>query len=57
MLTLEEVITKLFDRNLRKVSDSTGLNHGLVCKIARGESKSVSYDTIKKLSDYFEMNK
>jgi N-acetylmuramic acid 6-phosphate (MurNAc-6-P) etherase len=57
MLPLEEVVKRLKDRNLRIVSDATGINHHTVCRIVRSPSEKVEYETVKKLSDYLEQNK
>ena len=54
MLTLEEVKEKLQDRRLPAVAQSTGLAYGTVRKVAAGEDKAVSYDVVKRLSDYLE---
>jgi len=54
MLTLEEVKEKLKDRRLPAVAQSTGLAYGTVRKVAAGEDKAVSYDVVKRLSDYLE---
>lgn len=52
MLTLEQVQSMLGDRNLRYVSKVSGLTYNTVWRIKHGATKSVSYDSIKKLSDY-----
>lgn len=54
MLTLEQVVKKLADRNLKKVSEAVGLNHAGVCKLVKHPSYRVEYGTVKKLSDYIE---
>ena len=54
MLNLEEVREKIKDRKLRVVAEQTGLNYNTVWRVATGRVKEVSYDTIKKLSDYLE---
>jgi DNA-binding Xre family transcriptional regulator len=52
MLTLEQVQAALHDRNLTKVADATGLHYDTVRRVYRGDHKQISYETIKKLSDY-----
>jgi len=54
MLTLEEVISRLKDRNLKKVSDSTGINYSTLTKLTYHPSDRTEYRTVKALSDYLE---
>jgi len=54
MLTLEQIIITLGDRNWKRVSEGSGVNYQTVWKIARGNAGNVSYETVKKLSDYLE---
>ena len=54
MLTLEQVIEKLQDRNVRHVARMTGISYSALCRVRNGQSKMVSYEIVKKLSDYFE---
>lgn len=54
MLTLEEVVRALADRNLKKVSDASGVNHATLCRLVRLPSHDVTYGNVKKLSDYIE---
>jgi hypothetical protein len=54
MLTIEEIATRLQDRNLSKVADGVELSYPTVWNVARGEM--ASYETVKKLSDYLEAN-
>lgn len=54
MLTIEEVSKKLGDRNLRKVSDVTGISYPTVWKIANNKAGNVGYETVRKLSEYLE---
>lgn len=56
MLTLEEVVKALKDRNLKAVSDNCGVNHATLCRLVRCPSQDVTYGTVKKLSDYLERN-
>ena len=52
MLTLEEIRELMKDRRPSALIEATGLCHQTIWRINRGES--ASYETIKKLSDYFE---
>jgi transcriptional regulator with XRE-family HTH domain len=54
MLTLDEIIKKLGDRNLTKVSAECGLTRPFLSAIRSGKIKNPSYDTIVKLSNYLE---
>jgi len=54
MLTIEEVSKRLGDRNLKKVSDNTGISYPTVWKIANNRAGNVGYETVKTLSDYLE---
>jgi transcriptional regulator with XRE-family HTH domain len=51
MLTIEEIRERLKDRNLRAVSEFTGVNYAALCNIYKGASNP-SYRTLKTLSDY-----
>lgn len=53
MMTKEDVIEALQDRNLRKVSEATGLHYATVKRVADNKEERVAYGTIKSLSDYF----
>ena len=52
MLTLEEIKTALQDRNLRAVSENTGVYYQVVVELANGKNTNPSYKTLKALSDY-----
>jgi hypothetical protein len=54
MLSLEQVLEKLRDRNLTKVAKGARLSPTTVHKIFKGQSVDVSYQSVKKLSDYLE---
>lgn len=56
MLTLTEVQTALQDRRLPAVAAATGLAYDTVRRVANGDVAAVSYDTVKRLSDYLEGN-
>lgn len=55
MMTLEQVVKTLADRNLMAVSKATGLSHDTVWRVAKSKANKVSYDTVKRLSDYLEV--
>lgn len=52
MMALDDIVKALHDRKATVVSREVGLSYQTVWRIARGEIKSVSYHTAKKLSDY-----
>lgn len=54
MLTLEQIIKKLEDRNLSEVARRVGLTGAYLSAIQRGVKVNPSYETVKKLSDYLE---
>lgn len=54
MLTLPEVRDALQDRRLPTVAEATGLAYDTVRRVANGDVISVSYETVKRLSDYLE---
>jgi len=54
MLTIEEIIIHLQDRNLSEVSRRTGLSIPTVWRIANNQAGNVGYETVKTLSDYLE---
>lgn len=57
MLTLEQIIKKLHDRKLVKVAESIGVDVKTLYRIKnRKTTGKISYDTVKRLSDYLESN-
>ena len=54
MLTLEQIVLFLKDRNLREVSRRTEVPYITVWRIASKTCGNVSYESVKKLSDYLE---
>lgn len=54
MLSIEEVIAKLKDCNLKKVAKSAGINYTAVWRVSHYPKYGVNYETVKKLSDYLE---
>lgn len=57
MLTIEEIIQKLSDRNLSEISRRIGLSPATLAEIANGKQINPTFQTVKKLSDYLEKNK
>lgn len=53
MLTLEQIIEKLEDRKYKAIAEKTGLSRHTVAKVAKGNTRHVTYEVIKTLSDYF----
>jgi len=56
MLSLEEIVKRLHDRNLKEVSRGAGVNYFSVIRLVKTKSELVEYKTIKRLSDYLESN-
>jgi hypothetical protein len=54
MMTLEQIQEALKDRKLVAVAEATGLAYNTVWRVTAGKAPSVSYDVVKKLSDYLE---
>ena len=54
MMTIEQVVEKLQDRNLTKVAKSVGITRVYLSAIANGKQLNPSYEIVKKLSDYLE---
>jgi len=52
MLTLESIRKALEDRNLRRVSERTGISYSTLMRLRRGET--LSYRHAKQLSDYIK---
>lgn len=55
MKDLIEVVHLLQDRNLTVVAGVTGLSYMTVWRIKEGKASNVTTDTLKALSDYFDM--
>lgn len=51
MMTVEQVVAALSDRNLVVVAERTGLNYHTVWRVATG-CTNPAYSTIEKLSAY-----
>ncbi len=54
MMTLEQVQQLLADRKPGVVANATGLSYDTVWRVQRGDMKAVSYDVVKRLSDYLQ---
>ena len=52
MMTLDQIRKALEDRKLKAVAEATGLAYDTVWRVSRGDTKRVSYETVKALSDY-----
>lgn len=57
MMTIEQIIEALRDRKLTVVAAASGLSYDTVWRVASGNSRAVSYETIRKLSDYIQGRK
>jgi DNA-binding Xre family transcriptional regulator len=55
MLSLEEIVVILQDRNLSEVSKRTGISYQVIWRIANNKAGNFTYNTVKKLSDYLEV--
>ena len=51
-MTLDDIVEALHDRKATVVSQEVGLSYQTVWRVARGDVRNVSYETVKKLSDY-----
>ena len=56
MLSLDEVIERLKDRNLKSVSIGADVGYLSLLKLVKYKSEKVEYLTVRKLSDYLERN-
>jgi len=54
MLDLAQVRTLLADRKPKVVAEATGLSYDTVWRVQKGETRAVTYDVVKRLSDYLE---
>lgn len=54
MMTIEQVQQLLADRKPAVVANATGLSYDTVWRVQRGNIKAVSYDVVKRLSDYLK---
>lgn len=53
LLTIEKIREMLADRHLKIVSDKSGVKYHTVRAIAAGDVTNPSYETIRRLSEYF----
>lgn len=56
MLSLEEIIAKLEDRNKLVVSEKTGISYRSILNLF-SKKHTPRYNTLKQLSDYLEKEK
>jgi predicted transcriptional regulator len=54
MMTLEKIREALDDRNLKLVSERSGVPYQVLLRIKKGETQNPAYNTTKALSDYLE---
>ena len=54
MLNLEQIKGILQDRKLTEVSKRSGVPYTTVLRVAKGRNKNVTYNTLSRLSEYFE---
>ena len=54
MLTLDKIKHLLADRRLDIVSKATGIHRNTLSGIRDGRMKNPTYDTLRKLSEYFD---
>lgn len=54
MLSLDEIVEKLKDRNLPVVAKRTGISYMTVYNIAKQNNTNPSHSTLTKLSDYLK---
>lgn len=54
MLTLDEILKKLEDRNRMEVARRVGIPYSTLSAIASKRATDPHYSTLKKLSDYLE---
>lgn len=53
MKTLDEIRRELSDRNLRAVSDRTGVHYNALLRLMNHNSNP-SYETVRKITEYLE---
>ena len=52
MLTLEQIQDLLKNRRLSVVAEKTGLSRMTIWRVREGKGVQISYDVVKRLSDY-----
>lgn len=55
MLTIEEIRSRLEDRNIKAVAERAGVHFNVIYRLMSGQSNP-SYETLKRLSAYLEKN-
>ena len=56
MLTLEELVQRLKQRNLKEVANASGISYMTIYNIAKGHNKKPYKTTLRMLNIYFEEN-
>lgn len=56
MLSPEQIKSAIAGKNLNKIARESGVNQKVVWKLANGQSKAPSFDSISRLSAYLEKN-
>ena len=56
MLSLDEIVKRLKQRNLKEVARSSNVSYITICNIAKEENKQPYRSTLLALSVYFEEN-
>ena len=56
MLSLDEIVLRLKQRNLKEVEKASGVSYMTIYNIAKGHNKKPYKSTLKLLSVYFEEN-
>lgn len=54
--TLEDIITKLYDRKLSVIAEQTGLSTRTLADIRDKKNKNPTVCTLEKIAKYFEQN-
>lgn len=54
MLTLEQIVEKLEDRNIRIIAERTGVSYHTVLNIQNGKNTNPTVTTLRAISDYLE---
>jgi len=54
IMTLDEIINKLYDKNLKKVASGANVSYKCLRSIYNGKQKNPNINTMVKLTDYFK---
>jgi DNA-binding Xre family transcriptional regulator len=57
MMILEDILSALKDRNIKAVAAQIDVSYHTLWRLSAGKHKAVSYDVVKKLSDYLTEKK